>query len=218
MDVLQKCASPPPGAPEEMKASAGELDAIAFKLARGVWDCEALDEVDGAAFFRDRFKQGLEHPLAYAAALWYVSRIPDGRKGKVDGLSTLQSVLVDDIREQVRDGSALRDVLIWSANSLQRVALTGDVAFFSKTLPRALNEIEKDSDKFQRTTKQWINRAWIPLALWQSIHDWQEAYDICIRAKNCLPNAKLLEEEDKYMVFYRAWSKFKPTRPRESGI
>jgi hypothetical protein len=182
-----------------------KLNAAAFAVTRAVADCQALDEAEGGRYFEERLRASLSLPVAHIELLYFIIRKPDGRKASP--MSSRQGAVITYIKERLRDGVPLPYALREMSEVIGGFAADGDSEFFFR-LARAMDEMVKKPESFStRSLKQWVERAWLPLALWMEWDKPQEAHSLLERAKACLPVTRDLKLP--YPQFYGAWSKFK---------
>lgn len=216
--VLMDCESPPRGEPQ---LDTCEVDLVAFHISNAIRDCLILDGLEGGAYFSNRFAQSLEDSRAYAGIAWQALSPGDKRKTQplhdavADGPEAYEVARVlYDLREHVRDGMPVRDAFALISKRIARVTeFDSGFTFFSEKLPKSLKDIVDRPERYRRGTKDWITRAWVPLALWMEIDDPQAVHDVLMRAKSCYPPVRTIRFEYE-RDFLGPWGKVKPTRKR----
>ena len=211
--VLDNCARPPNG---ERAAFPEELDMAAFLMTRGVSDCDALDTWGKSSFFADRYKNALQGRFAYAGVMWAIV-IPEDKKrekplndaaalGKDEAL---KAQTICWLKDMVRDGIPLSFALANMRGNLEEIATGKDaVDFFSRVLPRELTAITAKPENYHWSMRKWIERAWIPLALWELMAGpWQSVHDLLLEAQKCCPPAHSLKLGEE--PFRHTWMKLR---------
>jgi hypothetical protein len=218
--VLEDCICPPNG---ERAAFPEEVDLAAFLMARGVSDCEALDSYRADSFFTDRFKKALQGKFAYAGVMWAMVVPTDKKREKpitdaafLGKNEALKALTICWLKDMVRDGIPPALALANIRGNLEEISAGKDaIDFFSRVLPRELIAITAKPENYRWSMRKWIERAWIPLALWEVMAGpWQSVHDLLLEAQKCCPAAQgvTLEAEP----FRHTWMKLRSMTKKAS--
>lgn len=206
--VLQDCRNPPNAVntPEEFYPFDDEIDTAAFLIKNALEDCVILDHLEGSKYFSERFHRALSSPVAWAGIMWKIRQPLDGRKSES---VTIEDHIIARIREKVRDGFPIDYALSGVAPWIEKVAVSGGAGFFARTLPRCIADIQKRPELYNRSLKDWLRRAWIPLGLWLDVADPRSVHTEIERAAKLIQEGSL-RNSVSWPKFYAAWSKVKP--------
>lgn len=220
--VIEDCRTPPNGEPAFNEE---DTNCAAYEIALAIRDCGSLDEWEGSTFFSSRLMAALSDPRAYAGLAWIIMDDPDMKKMKPI-LSVIEqgpeperrARAIHALREHVRDGMPVDEALFMIGPRLQEIAASNSsLEFFMKTLPEVLKEITARPERFGRSMKGWIKRAWIPLGLWTDANNPQKVHDLLDRARKCyLPASGIAFQYER--DFLPAWNKIKPTRRKGISV